>query len=96
MTSGSGGLNPSAVAGGPSVTRLTQRSWTGMSPSGQPMVDVKKMERTSPMLENANGGAELRRNAHDALSDARMCGQIFFEYRRRFPNARLDWVGPRR
>lgn len=38
---------------------------------------------------------DLRKNAHDALSDARMCGQIFMEYRKRFPKVRLDWVRPR-
>ena len=51
MMSGSGGLKPSAVAGGPSVTRLTQSSWTGESPSGMPSMAVKKIEATSPMLE---------------------------------------------
>ena len=51
MMSGSGGLNPRAVAGGPSVTRLTQRSWTGMSPSGRPSAAVRKMEATSPTLD---------------------------------------------
>lgn len=47
---GPGGLNPSAVAGGPSVTRFTQSSCTGMSPSGSPKAAVKKMEATSPTL----------------------------------------------
>mmetsp|Transcript_7963 Transcript_7963/g.49175 ORF Transcript_7963/g.49175 Transcript_7963/m.49175 type:complete len:249 (+) Transcript_7963:1120-1866(+) len=51
ITSFSGGLNPSAVAGGPSVTRLTQSSWTGMSPSGIPKAAVKKILTTSPMLD---------------------------------------------
>ena len=32
----SGGLNPSAVAGKPSVTRLTHSSCTGLSTSGIP------------------------------------------------------------
>ena len=41
--SGSGGLKPRAVAGRPSVTRLTQRSWTGMRASGRPMAAVRKM-----------------------------------------------------
>ena len=44
MMSLSGGLNPKAVAGGPSVTRLTQRSWTGMRPAGTPKAVVKNME----------------------------------------------------
>ena len=35
----------------PSVTRLTQRSWTGMRASGRPSAAVRKMETTSPMLE---------------------------------------------
>ena len=51
MMSGSGGLNPRAVAGGPSVTRFTQSSCTGMRPSGMPRAAVMKMEATSPMFE---------------------------------------------
>ena len=51
MMSLSGGLNPKAVAGGPSVTRLTQRSWTGIRPSGIPKAAVKNMEATSPIFE---------------------------------------------
>lgn len=47
----SGGLNPKAVAGGPSVTRLTHRSWTGIRPSGIPKAAVRKIEATSPILE---------------------------------------------
>ena len=47
MMSTSGGLKPSAVAGGPSVTRFTQSSCTGMSPSGIPSAAVKKIENTS-------------------------------------------------
>ena len=43
MMSKSGGLKPSAVAGRPSVTRLTQRSWTGMRASGMPRAAVRKM-----------------------------------------------------
>ena len=34
MMSASGGLKPRAVAGGPSVTRLTHNNCTGMRPSG--------------------------------------------------------------
>lgn len=48
----SGGLNPNAVAGGPSVTRLTHRSWTGIRPSGIPKAAVKNIEATSPMFED--------------------------------------------
>jgi hypothetical protein len=51
MMSLSGGLKPSAVAGGPSVTRFTQRSCTGISPSGMPRAEVRKMEATSPMFD---------------------------------------------
>ena len=46
MMSGSGGLKPSAVAGGPSVTRLTHSSCTGMRPSGRPRMAVRKIEAT--------------------------------------------------
>jgi hypothetical protein len=44
-------LKPSAVAGGPSVTRLTHSSCTGTNPSGSPSAAVKKMDATSPMLD---------------------------------------------
>ena len=43
MMSTSGGLKLRAVAGGPSVMRLTQRSWTGMRASGIPSAAVRKM-----------------------------------------------------
>ena len=43
MMSTSGGLKPRAVAGRPSVTRLTQRSWTGMRASGRPRAAVRKI-----------------------------------------------------
>jgi hypothetical protein len=52
MTSGSAGLNPNAVAGGPSVTRLTHSSCTGIMPSGMPSMAVRKIDATSPMLED--------------------------------------------
>ena len=51
MMSASGGLKPRAVAGGPSVTRLTQRSWTGIRPSGRPRSAVRKIDATSPMFD---------------------------------------------
>ena len=54
MMSGSGGLKPRAVAGRPSVTRLTQRSWTGMRASGRPMAAVRKM-----LKRNGRGESEL-------------------------------------
>jgi hypothetical protein len=50
MMSTSGGLKPRAVAGGPSVTRFTHSSCTGMRPSGKPSAAVRKMDTTSPML----------------------------------------------
>ena len=49
--SGSGGLKERAVAGRPSVTKLTQRSWMELNPSGMPRIDVRKMETTSPILD---------------------------------------------
>jgi hypothetical protein len=51
MISISGGLKPKAVAGGPSVTKLTHNSCTGIKPSGIPNAAVKKMEATSPMFD---------------------------------------------
>lgn len=57
MMSGSGGLKPRAVAGRPSVTRLTQRSWTGMRASGRPMAAVRKMlQREKRELEEVDNG----------------------------------------
>ena len=52
IISGSGGLKPSAVAGSPSVTRLTHRSCTGISASGIPSAAVRNMLTTSPILED--------------------------------------------
>lgn len=43
MMSRSGGLKPSAVAGKPSVTRLTHSSWTGIRASGIPSAAVRKI-----------------------------------------------------
>lgn len=51
MISTSAGLNPRAVAGGPSVTKFTQRSCTGIIHSGSPRAAVKKMDITSPTLD---------------------------------------------
>jgi len=51
MMSLSGGLKPRAVAGGPSVTRLTQRSYTEVNPSGTPNIAVMKILATSPILD---------------------------------------------
>lgn len=47
----SAGLNPRAVAGGPSVTRFTHRSCTGIIHSGIPNAAVKNMDITSPTFE---------------------------------------------
>ena len=43
MISASGGLNPRAVAGRPSVTRLTHNNWTGIRASGMPRAAVKNI-----------------------------------------------------
>jgi len=43
MMSRSGGLKPRAVAGRPSVTKLTQSSWTGIRASGRPKAAVRKI-----------------------------------------------------
>merc|ERR1719419_887766 len=51
MMSRSGGLKPRAVAGRPSVTRLTHSSWTGIRASGRPRAAVRKIQTTSPTLE---------------------------------------------
>jgi len=51
MIFGSGGLKERAVAGKPSVTRLTQRSWIELKPSGIPKIEDKKILTTSPILE---------------------------------------------
>ena len=51
ITSLSGGLKPRAVAGKPSVTRFTHKSYTELKDSGMPSAAVKKIEATSPMFE---------------------------------------------
>ena len=48
MMSRSGGLKPRAVAGRPSVTRLTHSSWTGIRASGRPRAAVKKILKRRP------------------------------------------------
>lgn len=66
MISRSGGLKPRAVAGSPSVTRFTHKSWTGIRASGKPRAAVRKMlpeeeekeERLSHL--NANECLKLR------------------------------------
>ena len=59
MMSMSGGLKPSAVAGSPSVTRFTQRSWTGMRASGMPRAAVRKM-----LHGRTNRGGSLQHRQH--------------------------------
>ena len=46
ITSLSGRLKPNAVAGSPSVTRLTHSSWTGVSTSGTPKAAATKIATT--------------------------------------------------
>ncbi len=46
IISKSGGLKPSAVAGRPSVTKLTHNNWTGIRDSGKPNAAVKNMQTT--------------------------------------------------
>jgi hypothetical protein len=50
MMSMSGGLNPSAVAGRPSVTKFTHSSCTGMRASGIPRAAVKNMLQSKNIL----------------------------------------------
>lgn len=51
MMSASGGLKPNAVAGGPSVTKFTHSSWTGIRPSGIPRAAVRNIDATSPTFD---------------------------------------------
>jgi hypothetical protein len=46
IMSKSGGLKPRAVAGKPSVTKLTQSNCTGINDSGKPRAAVKKIQTT--------------------------------------------------
>lgn len=46
IISKSGGLKPKAVAGKPSVTKLTHKSCTGIKASGKPNAAVKKIQTT--------------------------------------------------
>lgn len=50
----SAGLKPRAVAGRLSVTRLTQRSWTGIRASGMPRRTVRKMLRGYQKMNEYN------------------------------------------
>ena len=51
ITSGSGGLNDKAVAGRPSVTKLTHNNQIELNPSGIPKADDVKIETTSPIFD---------------------------------------------
>lgn len=51
ITSGSGGLKDKAVAGNPSVTKLTHNNYIELNPSGIPNNDDVKIETTSPIFE---------------------------------------------
>lgn len=51
----SGGLKPRAVAGKPSVTRLTHNSWTGINASGMPSAAVRKILRKKEEKETVRG-----------------------------------------
>lgn len=51
MTSGSDLLNDNAVAGRPSVTKLTQSNYILLNPSGIPNKDDVKILTTSPILD---------------------------------------------
>lgn len=66
MISRSGGLKPRAVAGRPSVTRLTQSSWTGIRASGRPRMAVRKM------LEKDSEG-DTQRSAEDIRPKVKQC-----------------------
>ena len=52
MASGSAGLKDKAVAGRPSVTRLTQSSYIELKPSGIPKKEEINIEATSPILDD--------------------------------------------
>ena len=60
MMSTSGGLNPRAVAGSPSVTKFTQSSWTGISASGSPRAAVRKILHIGKYKKRSNLLVDLR------------------------------------
>lgn len=63
MMSRSGGLKPRAVAGRPSVTRLTHSSWTGIRASGRPRAAVRKILRE--MDEESEGKKEKTKKGEE-------------------------------
>lgn len=104
MASMSGGLKDSAVAGGPSVTRFTQSSCTGIKPSGMPNAAVKKIDATSPMLEEMRylgrrdddqWGNEtiLEEIRYMGRRDARMCGRRILSPPRQCINRNNNLLG---
>lgn len=48
---GAGGLNPRAVAGGPSVTRLTHNKCIALNGSGKPHIAEISIAAISPILQ---------------------------------------------
>lgn len=72
MMSRSGGLKPRAVAGRPSVTRLTHSSWTGIKASGRPKMAVRKILDRQEKISEANPdtglGREWARLPHQTTS----------------------------
>ena len=64
MMSRSGGLKPRAVAGRPSVTRLTHSSWTGIRASGRPRAAVRKILREMEGWMMSEGKKERKKKSH--------------------------------
>ena len=48
---GAGGLKPRAVAGGPSVTKFTQRRCIALKGSGKPHIAESSIAAISPILQ---------------------------------------------
>lgn len=51
MIPGAGGLNPKAVAGGPSVTKFTHSKCMALKGSGKPQIAEINIAAISPMLQ---------------------------------------------
>jgi len=66
MISISGGLKLRAVAGRPSVTRLTHSNWTGISASGMPRAAVRKILRKSIDVNNPMIIIWCKKNSHSS------------------------------
>ena len=52
ITLGSAGLKDKAVAGNPSVTKLTHNNYIELKPSGIPKTELKNILTTSPIFED--------------------------------------------